>query len=73
MPSWHRNAIRGIDGYLDGANLRGADLGGADLGGANLRGADLSGAYLGGANLRGAQFCKTIVPVDKVRNDHCKK
>ena len=38
------------------ANLRGANLGGADLGGANLRGAYLGGADLGDANLRGADL-----------------
>jgi len=41
---------------LGGADLRGADLGGADLGGADLRGADLGGADLGGAYLRGADL-----------------
>ncbi|EPY6129098.1 pentapeptide repeat-containing protein [Salmonella enterica subsp. enterica serovar Bareilly] len=41
---------------LCGANLRGADLRGADLCGANLRGADLRGADLCGANLRGANL-----------------
>jgi len=41
---------------LGGANLRGANLRGADLGGANLRGANLRGADLGGANLRGADL-----------------
>jgi len=40
--------------YLEGANLRGANLRGAYLRGANLRGANLMGAYLRGANLRGA-------------------
>src|SRR5215218_5873867 len=35
-----------------GADLRGADLSRADLRGAYLGGADLSGAYLGGADLR---------------------
>ncbi len=39
-----------------GANLRGADLGGADLRFANLRGADLGGAILGGANLSRADL-----------------
>ncbi|MDY7383450.1 pentapeptide repeat-containing protein [Acinetobacter baumannii] len=38
------------------ADLRGADLYGADLRGANLRGADLYGADLRGANLRGADL-----------------
>ena len=57
----------GCDGWEDmkadlgGANLReadlrGADLGGADLGGANLREADLRGADLGGADLREANL-----------------
>jgi len=40
--------------YLEGADLRGADLRGAYLEGAYLRGADLRGAYLEGAYLRGA-------------------
>ena len=38
------------------ANLRGADLTGADLYAANLRGADLTGADLYAANLRGANL-----------------
>ena len=41
---------------LSGANLRGGNLRWADLSGANLRGADLSGADLSGANLRGADL-----------------
>ena len=39
-----------------GANLRGANLEGADLHGANLRGANLEGADLHGANLEGADL-----------------
>jgi len=42
---------------LCGANLRDADLRGADLCGADLRDADLRGADLCGANLRGADLC----------------
>jgi len=41
---------------LGGADLGGANLGYADLGGANLRGANLGGANLRGANLRGANL-----------------
>ena len=41
---------------LRGANLDGANLHGADLDGANLRGANLHGAYLDGADLRGANL-----------------
>jgi len=41
---------------LHGANLRGADLYGADLRGANLYGANLYGADLRGANLRDANL-----------------
>jgi hypothetical protein len=41
---------------LGGADLREADLRGADLGGANLRRADLGGANLRRANLRGADL-----------------
>jgi len=41
---------------LRGANLRGADLILADLSGANLRGSDLSGADLSGSNLSGANL-----------------
>ncbi|EBR7937173.1 pentapeptide repeat-containing protein [Salmonella enterica subsp. enterica serovar Ibadan] len=41
---------------LRGANLRGANLYGADLRGANLCGADLYGANLCGADLRGANL-----------------
>jgi hypothetical protein len=52
--------LRGAD--LCGANMYRADLRGADLCGANLRGADLCGADLCGANmyradLRGADLC----------------
>ncbi|EAS2177181.1 pentapeptide repeat-containing protein [Salmonella enterica] len=39
------------------ANLRDANLCGADLCGADLRGANLCGADLRGANLRGADLC----------------
>ncbi|ECH6086682.1 pentapeptide repeat-containing protein [Salmonella enterica] len=42
---------------LRGADLRGANLYGADLCGANLCGADLYGANLCDANLRGADLC----------------
>ena len=42
--------------YLRGANLREANLTGADLRWANLRGADLTGADLAWANLRGADL-----------------
>ena len=50
-----------IGADLRGANLRGADLSyaylsGANLRGADLRGANLHGAYLSGANLRGADL-----------------
>jgi uncharacterized protein YjbI with pentapeptide repeats len=47
-----RANLRGAN--LEGADLRRANLEGADLEGANLRGADLEGADLRGANLRGA-------------------
>ena len=43
--------VKGVRADLRGANLSGADLSGADLRGANLNGADLSGADLRGANL----------------------
>ena len=46
--------LRGADLY--GANLRGANLYGADLRGADLRGANLYGANLRGADLRGANL-----------------
>ncbi|EIS4198853.1 pentapeptide repeat-containing protein [Salmonella enterica] len=42
---------------LRDADLCGANLCGADLRGANLRGANLCGADLRGANLRGANLC----------------
>ena len=45
-----------VEAYLEGANLRGADLEGAYLRGANLRDADLAGANLRGANLEGANL-----------------
>lgn len=44
------------DANLCGADLRGADLCGADLRGADLRGADLCDANLSWANLRGANL-----------------
>ena len=57
----HAKWIRGEDGGeradLRNANLRGADLCDADLRGANLRGADLCDADLYGADLRGADLC----------------
>ena len=43
-------------GVKNGADLRDADLNGADLRGAYLRDADLNGAYLVDANLRGADL-----------------
>ncbi|ECH3138284.1 pentapeptide repeat-containing protein [Salmonella enterica] len=49
-----RANLRGAD--LCGANLYGANLRGADLCDANLRGANLRGANLRGANLRGANL-----------------
>ncbi|EAP7090706.1 pentapeptide repeat-containing protein [Salmonella enterica] len=55
-----RANLRGADlcgANLYGANLRGADLCDANLRGANLRGANLRGANLYGANLRGADLC----------------
>ncbi len=51
----HKKWINGKDGGAR-ANLRGADLRGADLREANLRGADLGGADLREANLRGADL-----------------
>ncbi|EEH5573673.1 pentapeptide repeat-containing protein [Salmonella enterica subsp. enterica serovar Typhimurium] len=53
--SGSRADLRGADLY--GADLCGADLRGADLYGANLCGADLRGADLYGANLCGADLC----------------
>ncbi|EDW0982963.1 pentapeptide repeat-containing protein [Salmonella enterica subsp. enterica] len=47
----------GSSADLRGADLRGANLCGADLRGANLCGANLCGADLRGANLRGANLC----------------
>lgn len=44
------------EGGGERANLRGADLEGADLRYANLKGADLEGAYLRYADLRGADL-----------------
>ena len=72
-PTWrerlesHARACRGEDGTrlsladlrradLSGANLRGADLSRANLSGADLRGADLSRADLRGADLSGADL-----------------
>ena len=45
-------AVRWV--FKTGANLRGANLGGAYLAGADLEGANLEGAYLAGADLGGA-------------------
>ncbi|EMT0828641.1 pentapeptide repeat-containing protein [Salmonella enterica] len=53
--SGSRANLRGAD--LCGANLCDANLRGADLCGANLCGADLCGANLCDANLRGADLC----------------
>lgn len=57
-----------------GANLReadlsGADLKGANLSGANLREADLSGADLSGANISGANLSKTRFLGAKIDED----
>ncbi|EAT5618743.1 pentapeptide repeat-containing protein [Salmonella enterica subsp. enterica serovar Braenderup] len=52
----HKVWITSIHESGSRANLRGADLRGADLYGADLRGADLYGANLRGANLRGANL-----------------
>ncbi|HAK8343593.1 TPA: pentapeptide repeat-containing protein [Salmonella enterica] len=57
--SGSRANLRGANLYgadLRGANLYGADLRGANLYGADLRGADLRGANLYGADLRGANL-----------------
>jgi hypothetical protein len=57
----HAN-LKGADltgANLKGANLKGADLTGTDLTGANLRGADLKGANLTGAYLMGAYLKDT--------------
>ena len=57
--SGSRANLRDADLYganLCGADLRDADLRGADLRGANLRDADLYGANLRGANLYGANL-----------------
>ncbi|EKE2620297.1 pentapeptide repeat-containing protein [Salmonella enterica] len=53
--SGSRADLRGAN--LCGANLRDADLCGADLRGADLCGADLRGANLCGADLRDADLC----------------
>ena len=52
-PEGVRADLRGAD--LSGADLSEADLRGADLSRADLRGADLSGANLSRADLRGAK------------------
>ena len=53
---WLRNQGGGTRADLRGANLSGANLSGADLYGANLSGANLSGADLYVANLSGADL-----------------
>jgi hypothetical protein len=53
---WLASENGGEKAYLREANLRGADLGGADLREANLRGADLGGADLKWADLGGADL-----------------
>jgi len=54
LDSLRRANLRGAD--LRGANLRRADLSGADLRGADLRSANLCGANLYGADLRSANL-----------------
>lgn len=56
-----RAILEGAD--LRHANLEGADLEGAVLRGANLRCANLEGAYLGGADLRGANLDFSCLPL----------
>ena len=51
---WLRIQEGGVRANLRGANLRGADLSWANLTGANLSWANLTGANLSGANLSGA-------------------
>ena len=51
---------------LRGANLRGADLCGADLRDANLRGANLYGADLRDADLYGADLPKQIIQIGPI-------
>lgn len=53
---WLNNEPGGKRANLYGANLRGADLLGAELRNANLLGADLRGADLRNANLLGANL-----------------
>ena len=53
---WLNNEIDGIKANLRWANLRGADLSEANLRGADLREADLRGANLRWANLREADL-----------------
>lgn len=53
---WVRDEKGGVRANLRRADLRGADLREADLQGADLRDADLQGAYLRGADLRGASL-----------------
>ncbi|EIC3975337.1 pentapeptide repeat-containing protein [Salmonella enterica subsp. enterica serovar Bovismorbificans] len=64
ITSMHESGSRADlrDADLCGANLRGAYLRDADLCGANLRGANLCGAYLRDANLRGANLCDADLP-----------
>ncbi|EBG2634326.1 TPA: pentapeptide repeat-containing protein [Salmonella enterica subsp. enterica] len=59
ITSMHESGSRADlrDADLCGANLRGAYLRDADLCGANLRGANLCGANLRGAYLRDADLC----------------
>ncbi|ECP2020639.1 pentapeptide repeat-containing protein [Salmonella enterica] len=58
--SGSRADLRGAD--LRGAELFDANLCGADLRGANLRDANLCGADLRGADLRGANLCGADLP-----------
>ena len=53
---WLKNEEGGEKADLRDADLRGANLWGADLQGANLQGADLRGANLRDADLRGANL-----------------
>ena len=56
--AWLENRLEGTRANLRDANLAGADLSAANLRDANLQGADLQGANLTGANLRAANLAR---------------
>ena len=59
--------LRPLEAFIDGVDLRGADLRGAYLVQANLIGADLRGVRLDGADVRLANFSGAILDSDTLK------